>query len=670
MTPTRSNSSSSSSKNMSNLNPTNQQYHQINIQTTPSHDQPPLPLNLPRSDLLIGREDYNEILVPSYKATITGDWKAAKIILDRRPELLRFSITESCETVLHIAVLGRSYWFVEYLVSLMEKVDLELQNVNGQTALSLAAMTGHVRMAKILVKKNNALLDIPDSRGMMPLYMAALYGKHDMVKYLYYKSKKMTGDFWTHENRVCVLVKSVESNLFDVALQIVTDRPELAINGKVLGLLARKPYAFDAIRPNIIPRIIYSSCRLKVRTPDMESHALQLLRIIWAEIVKLPKAQIHDIIRGPPDLTKGDEKQTRSEKEQQETLQLLRTISDNLAKLPTTIFNLFKGPSHENSTERKDVKSRYSSRVLFLAAEMGNTAFVAEVIGQYPHLVREVNDKNQSIFHVAVSHRHEGIYNLLYDIGSLRNLIITLEDTNGNNILHLAGENPKMNRLQKVPGVGLQLHLETLWYKEVEALLPPPFREMKNGAGLTPHEVFEKNHKILFSKGEEWMKETAAQLMVVASLIATISFAAAFTFPGGYDQVTGMPIFVRKNLSKVFIIFDGLSFISATNSILLVLTILGSDFTEHDFLISLPQKLMICLTSLFISIATMILTFIINFLLLYQNHSKWIPIFISCFAAVTYMIFGSPKFPLIGRFLYGSRFLFKRERRMLKKPIF
>ncbi|XP_071710995.1 uncharacterized protein [Rutidosis leptorrhynchoides] len=648
------------------------QHHQINIQSS-SHDEPSLPLNMPRPDLLIGREDYNEILVPSYKATITGDWKAAKVILDKRPELVRFSITETCETVLHIAVLGKSYWFVEYLVSLMEKEDLELQNVNGQTALCLAAMAGNVKIAKILVQKNHALLDLPDSRGMMPLYMAALHGKHEMVKYLYHNSRKMTGDFWTHENRVCVLVKSVESNLFDFALQIVTDRPELAINGRVLALLARKPYAFKATRPNIILRIIYSFlavCHLKVAIPDMESHALQLLRIMWAEIVKLPKTQIDDIIRGPPDQINGYEKRTRSEKEQQETLQLLRTISDNITNMPFKIFNLFKGPANEMTSAPKDKKNKYSSRVLFLAAEMGNTAFVVEIIRQYPHLVREVNDDNQSIFHVAVSHRHEGIYNLLYDIGSLRNLIITLEDKNGNNILHLAGESAKMNRLQNIPGVGLQLHLETLWFKEVEAMLPPPFREKKNAAGLTPHEVFTKNHKILFSKGEEWMKETAAQLMVVASLIATISFAAAFTFPGGYDQVTGMPIFLKKELSKIFIIFDGLSFISSTTSILLVLTILGSDYTEHDFMISLPQKLMICLASLFISIATMILTFIINFLLLYQNSSKWIPIFIISFAAVTYMIFGSPKFPLIGRFLYGSRFLFQRETRMLKKPIF
>ncbi|KAI3781505.1 hypothetical protein L2E82_11522 [Cichorium intybus] len=249
--------------------------HPINIPTALYNLPPtPQPLILPRSDLLVGRrEDYNEICVPTYKATITGDWKAAKIILDNQPELVRFSITESYDTVLHIAVMGKSYWFVEYLVSLMDKEDLELQNNKGQTALCLAAIAGDVKIASILVNKNKALMDIPDSRGMMPLYLAALFGKHDMVTYLYRNSQKMTGDFWTYQNRCCVLVKCVEANLFDVALQIVKDRPELAINGNVLGLLARKPYAFDATTPNIFWRIIYSFGHLKTGIANNEKHS-------------------------------------------------------------------------------------------------------------------------------------------------------------------------------------------------------------------------------------------------------------------------------------------------------------------------------------------------------------------------------------------------------------
>lgn len=99
-------------------------------------------------------------------------------------------------------------------MGLLKKEDLELVNGNGDTALCLAAIAGNLEIAKILVKKNEGLLNIPNIQGNMPLYMAALYGRHDMVKYLYHTSQKMTGSFWTNENRSCVVVKCVETNLF------------------------------------------------------------------------------------------------------------------------------------------------------------------------------------------------------------------------------------------------------------------------------------------------------------------------------------------------------------------------------------------------------------------------------------------------------------------------
>ncbi|MFS7957944.1 hypothetical protein Hanom_Chr07g00672451 [Helianthus anomalus] len=59
------------------------------------------------------------------------------------------------------------------------------------------------------------------------------------------------------------------------------------------------------------------------------------------------------------------------------------------------------------------------------------------LIRLYPDLIWEVDDNNQSIFHVAVAHRHEGIYNLLYKIGSMKDVISPLRDRNDNNMLHL-----------------------------------------------------------------------------------------------------------------------------------------------------------------------------------------------------------------------------------------
>lgn len=171
------------------------------------------------------RENYIKIGVPLYEASIKGHWKAAKDILDKQPELIRFAITENYETPLHIAASAESTKcveeFVANLVNLMDKKDLELQNKTCNTALSLAAAAGNVKTAKIMVEKNRAVLEIPGSNRMMPLYMATLFAKPDMVRYLYENSNKMSGDFWTHENRGWVLQKCVEADIFGKSLQIL-----------------------------------------------------------------------------------------------------------------------------------------------------------------------------------------------------------------------------------------------------------------------------------------------------------------------------------------------------------------------------------------------------------------------------------------------------------------
>ncbi|KAI3669021.1 hypothetical protein L6452_40240 [Arctium lappa] len=563
------------------------QHHQINIMSA-SHNQPSqvLPSNLPITDLLDGGEDFNAICVPLYKAITTNDFEAAKLILDKRPELIQFSITESCETIVHVAVLGKSCLFVQYLMSLMTKEDLELPNGNGETTLCLVARTGNLEIAKALVEKNEGLIDIPNSQGKMPLQVAVLYGRHDMVEYLYNTSQKMSGHLWTHQDRSSVFEKCVEDNLFDVALRMVIDLPELAINGSVLRLLARKTHAF--LRSKRHPFLQLINLLLSVIYEDKEKEALQLLRIILKDIVKLPKAEIDDLMRGPPD---------------------------------------------------EDAKERYSSRVLFLAAEMGNTPFVIEVIRQYPHLALEVNDDNHSIFHVAVVYRRYSIYKLLSEKDHIRDFIITLEDKNGNNILHLVGEFAKGNRLPNISGMGVQTDLELRWFKMVESILPDYLCKKKNATGLTPYELFIKNHEDLFSKEEKLMKETASQLMVVAALVATISFATIFTFPGGYiqDTTTGISILLQKTLSKIFIICDSLSFLLSATSILMVILILLCPPDHPNFMISSSPTVLGCMFFVFLSVISIIITYLIGLFILYQSHSQWIPILFTTFALMSYV---------------------------------
>ncbi|KAI7742138.1 hypothetical protein M8C21_032183, partial [Ambrosia artemisiifolia] len=102
---------------------------------------------------------------------------------------------------------------------------------------------------------------------------------------------------------------------------------------------------------------------------------------------------------------------------------------------------------------------------------------LVELIRRYPDLIWKVKDHNMSIFHIAVKYRHEGIYNLLYEIGSMRDKITPLTDDNYNNMLHLAGKRTTKVRLADVSGPTLQMQRESLWFKEVRSMLHPDHRE-------------------------------------------------------------------------------------------------------------------------------------------------------------------------------------------------
>ncbi|XP_023735479.1 uncharacterized protein LOC111883385 isoform X2 [Lactuca sativa] len=587
--------------------------------------------------------------IPLYEASIKGDWKTAKEILDRKPELVRYSITGNGDTALHIAASAKSTKqsedFLEHLLTYMENKDLELENSSSNTALCLAATAGNVKMVKIMAEKNRALVAITDSEGMTPLYKAALYGNYEVVKYLY---ENLGGNNWAPQHHSRLLLQCVENNMFDIALKIVKEHPELDSNGSVLGVLARKPDVFAETESDIFKRTFNWVIHPKLQAFEKESKAkaLELLRIIWKNISEKRKIEIDDILRGPPDppppIMQGD-----------------------IEKKPVEIWNTVKEPAATIWNNPNAVR-KYSSRILFVAAEMGNTRYLVELIRQYPDLIWKVNDKNQSIFHIAVKHRHEGIYNLMYEIGSMKDLITPLKDENDNTMLHLVGKTAKKKQLEDVSRVvALQMQRELLWFKEVEKMIPPSYRKQKNKVGLTPHELFTEEHKELVRQGENWMKDKASQCMVVATLVATIVFAATFTAPGGYNQADVVPYFYRKGTFIVFAVADTISLFSSSTSVLLFLSILTSRYAERDFLESLPIKLMLGLATLFLSITTMMVALSVGFFVLYM---KWITLLATLLATMPLLLFAMLQFPLlkdVTRSSYASRHLFRPKKHVL-----
>jgi len=78
--------------------------------------------------------------------------------------------------------------------------------------------------------------------------------------------------------------------------------------------------------------------------------------------------------------------------------------------------------------------------LIFTAAERGNLDLLTILIRLYPELIFKVDQNTYSIFHIAILNRHEDILKMIYQIGSIKNVMTIYKDREGNNMLHLAAK--------------------------------------------------------------------------------------------------------------------------------------------------------------------------------------------------------------------------------------
>ena len=109
---------------------------------------------------------------------------------------------------------------------------------------------------------------------------------------------------------------------------------------------------------------------------------------------------------------------------------------------------------------------REPSHLIFKAAEVGNFDFLAVIFSSYPDLIWELDDRSRSIIHIAVLNRHASIFNLIHEIGPIKDFILTfVDDDYNNNLLHCAAKLAPQDRLNLVSGAAFQMMLELLWFE-------------------------------------------------------------------------------------------------------------------------------------------------------------------------------------------------------------
>ncbi|KAM1059148.1 hypothetical protein TB1_023252 [Malus domestica] len=262
--------------------------------------------------------------------------------------------------------------------------------------------------------------------------------------------------------------------------------------------------------------------------------------------------------------------------------------------------------------EKEDMNGyqrRKLDEALCVAAERGHVTYIRHFLKHSSYPVLDVrNEKNQSLFQIAVECRHSNVYNIICEKlekdGLNKSEYGLQDDKLGHNMLHTVAMITPLSQIDHIQGAALQMQRELQWFKEVERIANPEDFESIKKDKKTPREIFTENHKELGKEAEKSIKETATSCTVVGALIVTIMFAAAFTVPGGNEEKTSLP-----QVFTTFIVSDAISLFSSTTSVIMFLGILTSRYSENDFYKSLPRKMIIGLFTLFLSIATMMIVF-------------------------------------------------------------
>lgn len=150
----------------------------------------------------------------------------------------------------------------------------------------------------------------------------------------------------------------------------------------------------------------------------------------------------------------------------------------------------------------------------------------------------------------------------------------------------------------------------------IEECMPRKIITSFNNAGETPHEVFIRTHKCLVSEGATWLTSIAGSFSLVAVLIATVAFTMATAIPGVTDLLR------RETAFKILAISSLVALSFSVTFLVMFLSILTSRCDVSDFRMDLPWKLIVGLSSLYVSLAAILVSFCASHFLLLGGKAK------------------------------------------------
>ncbi|KAG2391103.1 uncharacterized protein HKW66_Vig0131360 [Vigna angularis] len=303
----------------------------------------------------------------------------------------------------------------------------------------------------------------------------------------------------------------------------------------------------------------------------------------------------------------------------------------------------------ESDEQAEKGKTDKKETAFLVAARNGIVEMVEEMLYRIPSVIHNTNSKKENVLLVAVRNRQPLVVESLKTkmqskLEVWNNLTLTV-DEDENTMLHLAAYAPGRDKPWQIAGSALQTVWDITWFQYIKSLVPRHFYFRSDKKGKNAGEIFEETHKKLIKESGEWLKDTSESCSVVAALVAAASFTAANTIPGGSND-KGRPNLESEAAFHAFAIASLIGLCFSVTGLIMFLTILTSRKQPKDFRRGLPLKLLLGLSSLFVSIAAMFVSFCTgHFFLLCHGYEKVLyPIYAATVFPVTF--YAVAQFPL------------------------
>ncbi|XP_075665022.1 protein ACCELERATED CELL DEATH 6-like [Castanea sativa] len=467
-------------------------------------------------------------------AASSGDHQFVESILEIQP--CQKFVTEknsNGDLPLHVAASAGNVQIVEHLVKWSDKhlkdhcncVPLVEKNMEENTPLHLALIkkvAKYNKVAKFLVEKCPEVSFYPNKERKSPLYLAAEGGDEELVKLM------ITTNCLPHGKSI---VHAALYYLRAIDLQYGRSIVHTAIYG---SFTARK---FWCLNTHAASFLCPSMC-LNTNTDILDTVLKSL----------------------PDDILK--------EKDDKGTTPLFYAASMGYLD---GVEILLKKPTKCCAYER-DTDGYYP---IHIASKKGHIQVIKKFLDKYPDMIELLNEEGQNILHVAAMY---GKVKVVTYMLKRHEMLINNKDQNGNTPLHLAtmkghpwvvwhltwDKRVDLKALNKEGKRALDIALN-------DGGKDPSFGEQLTWEALRyvsgPRET-PQSSKVGKTLSADKYKERTDSLLLVATLVATVTFAAAFTMPGGYNGPGGMATFLEKPMFQVFVISNTIAMYSAITAVI------------------------------------------------------------------------------------------------------